>query len=417
MSQPRTRVPADCLLMQVDAARSSRRRPLYSLPPVGERIGGEKILKHIVRCGDAPPNSFETFLKTKYFFCVGSGKTALWLGFRSLSRLRPARREIIVPAYACPDIVSAVLKAGLKPVLSDINPDDFGYSIKDLRRTIGSDTLAVVHAHFLGHPGNFNEVRDFCKENDIFIVEDAAQAFGNLSLDTPPNQLGTLGDIGIFSFGRGKPVSVLHGGILCTNSDEIYDSAKLFYQRLSKPPKTESLIHPCLLLGYDFFMSPYFFWIVQRMPMLHLGQTIFNPDFAIRGPMTYAFRLAADVASRLERDKGIRAANCEFYRQHFENGSMAANNPTPYFPYLRYPLVIKDPWSRDRILSKMAFFGTGAARLYPCPLNELDGLKEVLGDKKIYDGARLLSKCLITLPVHSGVAAGQRRRILDLLHS
>ena len=71
-----------------------------------------------------------------------------------------------------------------------------------------------------------------CRENDVFLVEDAAQAFGNIVCGPSERKLGLLGDAGFFSFGRGKPISALHGGLAVTGSAEIREQADLVYRQL-----------------------------------------------------------------------------------------------------------------------------------------------------------------------------------------
>ncbi len=89
--------------------------------------------------------------------------------------------------------------------------------------------------------------------------------------------------------------------------------------------------------------------------------------------------------------------------------------PHPAYPYLRYPLIVKEEKLRDRILEKLVSQGTGAALFYPCPLNELPRLKEILQDATIYPNARRLSETLITLPVHAGLTSSRRHKILTLI--
>jgi dTDP-4-amino-4,6-dideoxygalactose transaminase len=122
------------------------------------------------------------------------------------------------------------LKTGLRPILADINLTDIGFSTEDLHRKITTNTSAVIVVHLLGYPANPDEVDESCKPQDIFIVEDAAQAFGNTTSDLPERKLGLSCDAGFFSFGRGKPLTVMHGGILVTNSEEIYRRAIKIYQ-------------------------------------------------------------------------------------------------------------------------------------------------------------------------------------------
>ena len=73
--------------------------------------------------------------------------------------------------------------------------------------------------------------------------------------------------------------------------------------------------------------------------------------------------------------------------------------------------------TRDRLLAQLMANGTGAVSYYPCPLNELPGLLDILRDTNVYPNARKLADSLITLPVHSGVRERHRKKIREIVTS
>jgi dTDP-4-amino-4,6-dideoxygalactose transaminase len=121
----------------------------------------------------------------------------------------------VIPAYTCFSVPAAVLKAGLRPVLCDINPSTFDFDHALLERTLNGNTLCVVAHHLFGIPSNIERVRALSRARGIFVVEDAAQAMG---VESHGRSLGTLGDVGLFSLGRGKAITCGSGGIIVTNS-------------------------------------------------------------------------------------------------------------------------------------------------------------------------------------------------------
>jgi len=280
-----------------------------------------------------------------------------------------------------------------------------------LSEKITASTLAVIVVHLFGYPANIDEVQECCRDRKVFVIEDAAQGFGNAVLDAPNKKLGLMGDAGVFSFGRGKPLNAMHGGILVTNSEAIYEDAKKIYESIKHGSRFQYLKYFFMVGSYWAFSKPYLYWIPGGLPFLHLGETSFERDFVIAKGDNFARAIIDEIVSFLEEDKGTRAKNSSWYASNLEGLPFVRTPPNPCFPYLRYPFMVEDGRLRDGILKRLSSHGTGAALFYPSPLNELPGLKEILKDSNCYPNAKKLSKMLITLPVHGGVKQSDRQRI------
>jgi dTDP-4-amino-4,6-dideoxygalactose transaminase len=338
-----------------------------------------------------------------------SGRASLWLILKALSTIRPLKSEVIIPAYTCPALVSAILKAGLKPVLADINLLDFGFDYEGLKKVIGRNTLAVVLVHLFGYPASIDNIYQRCKESGVFLIEDCAQAVGHSVPGIPEKKLGYQADAGFFSFGRGKPLSVLHGGIAVMGSENVFEVANEIYRGLNKPSRGIFLTYLTQLCLFNLFSSPYLYWIPERLPFLHLGETVFEPDFAVHKTSKFPKTLLSVMAGSLEREQDIREKNSSWYSTAFQGVRQVRKPPSSSFPYVRYPLLIEGVKLRQRILEQLRHHGMGAALFYPCPLNELSGLREVLRDDNTYPNSMAIANSLITLPVHSGVT----QKVLD----
>jgi dTDP-4-amino-4,6-dideoxygalactose transaminase len=312
-------------------------------------------------------------------------------------------------------VASAVLRAGLLPVLADINLTDFGFSMEDLNNKITDHTLAVVIVHLLGYPANIDEVYRFCKQHDLFLIEDAAQAFGNGMKEPSEMKLGLIGDAGFFSFGRGKPLTIMHGGLLVTGSEEIYFGAEKIYQRIRRASKLQSLKYLFGLSSYLIFSHPHLYWMIEKLPFLHLGETIFESDFEVSKFLRIPELILNEMMEFVNQEKEIRKSNSSWYSKAFRDTPYLRQPPALEFPYLRYPLMVEGAGHRDRILKNLKRHGTGAALFYPTPLNELPKLKEILQDEKRYPNSERLSKTLITLPVHARLRHSDREKIRDLV--
>ena len=389
---------------------------LYSLPPAGQKI---PLLKIWGDFNGINKNSieellepFHNYLGTKYLIFLNSGRASLWLLLKALSRIYPGKKEVIIPAYTCPAIVSAVLKAGLVPILCDNNLEDFGFSIPDLEAKINDYTLAIIVVHLFGYPANLHEVKKKVEKLGIFVIEDSAQSFGNTFLNQEDKKLGVEGDAGFYSFGRGKPITLLHGGLLVIKSEKIYEVALKIYKSLNIENGLNYLNYKLRLSLYSIFSSPYLYWIPQRIPFLHLGETIFEPDFEISKGMDLSVALISKLLKQLELGKEIRRENSRWYSENLEKNQFSRVKD---FPYLRFPYFVENRRTRDHLLEKLTSEGTGAALFYPCPLNELLGLKEIFNDSQTYPNAKEIADTLITLPVHSGVTPKIRQKIKEII--
>lgn len=379
----------------------------YSIPPAGNKIPTSVILRSFTQRQNnghgGESISLSKYLDGAHILHLSSGRAALWLILKALSSLHPNRHKVIIPAYTCPAVVSAVLKAGLHPVLCDINFYDFGYSVDDLVGVLDHSVLAVIGVHLFGFPTNIAAVTRLCREHDVFAVEDAAQAFGN-DLNSSGSKLGLIGDVGFYSFGRGKPLSVLHGGLVATTSEGIHEQCYRIYNTLDSSKNVGmDLIYCASLFGYRLFSNPYLYRLVQSIPFMHLGETIFEPDFPVSKGSGIASEIVQALLEGLESNKTNRMKKTQWYNKNLPDTTTLTRVSSVEYPFLRYPLITKDRTHRDTLLKGLASIGISGALFYPCPLNELPGLREVLDDHRTYINAKNLSERLVTLPVHEDV--------------
>src|SRR3990167_5233573 len=139
------------------------------------------------------------------------------------------KKYVLIPAYTCFSVPSAIVKAGLKVALCDINPSTFDFDYNLLKNAIDKDTLCIMPNHLFGIPSDMERIKDICRDKNIFIIEDAAQAMGG---SYKGKKIGILGDVGFFSLGRGKNITCGSGGIIITNSDQIASAIRKQYSNL-----------------------------------------------------------------------------------------------------------------------------------------------------------------------------------------
>ena len=159
--------------------------------------------------------------RAKYGLTFSYGRAGIIAAFKALGI---AEAEVILPAYTCLVMAHAVMASGNRPIFADIDLADYNVTIKNLKQALTPQTRAVVATHMYGYPTDVDAIRAAIGDDPIIIIEDCALAPQVLS--SAGN--GLRGDLGLFSFGAGKPLSAYGGGALVTHSAEIYEKIKAY---------------------------------------------------------------------------------------------------------------------------------------------------------------------------------------------
>lgn len=153
------------------------------------------------------------YLNIKHVISCANGTDALQIALMALGI--NVDDEIIIPAFSYVSVIEVICLLGAKPVLVDVNPDTFQIDENEIKEAITSKTKAIIPVHLFGACGNLADILNIAKENQLFVIEDNAQALGAKY----QNQfLGTWGDIGCTSFFPTKNLACFgDGGALFTN--------------------------------------------------------------------------------------------------------------------------------------------------------------------------------------------------------
>ena len=167
-------------------------------------------------------NNLEKYLDTKHVIPCGNGTDALQISLMSLD-LNPGD-EIITPDFTFIATAEVIAFLGLKPVFVDVEPGSFNISADSIKKSLSTKTKAIVPVHLFGQCANMTEINNIAKENNLFVIEDTAQALGAEYLydNGLKNKAGTIGDIGTTSFFPSKNLGAYgDGGAIITNSDDL----------------------------------------------------------------------------------------------------------------------------------------------------------------------------------------------------
>lgn len=156
------------------------------------------------------------YFNVAYAVAVNSGTAGLHCALAALDL--KAGHEVIVPPYTMSATATAVLMTGAIPVFADINEDNFCINPDEIEKNINSNTKAIVVVHLFGCPSQMDEISKIAKKHDLVIIEDCAQAPGAMYKN---RLVGTLGDIGVFSFNQHKTITTGEGGFIITDDEKM----------------------------------------------------------------------------------------------------------------------------------------------------------------------------------------------------
>jgi len=347
------------------------------------------------------------YFKIRHIFLVSSGKAALELILLALKTLSP-RREVVIPAYTCFSVPSAILKAGLRVALCDIELSTLDFHPERLREVINEETLCVIPDHLFGVPSELRSINGFCKEKGVYVVEDAAQAMGNTYRR---KLLGTIGDVGFFSLGRGKNITCGSGGIIITDSGKIAEAISGYYDRLEKPARLEVLKEYFQLVLMYIFTRPFLYWFPAGLPYLQLGQTLFDMNFTIQKMSGVKAALLHNWRDRLTQSNRVRTKTALYFAERLQMPKVKENS----IPYLRFPVLVDSPEVRSRIYSIAQKRGLGISLMYPTPINEIEEIRETF-DGEVFPAAKVVADRLLTLPTHHLLSEKDKNAICEVFN-
>ena len=166
-------------------------------------------------------SDFSKYSKAKYAIAVSNCTAALHLSLMALGIKE--NDEVIIPDLTFVADANAVLACNAKPVVADINNENFFLSLSSIKKNITKRTKAIIPVHIYGQVCNIDEILDLAKDNNLKVVEDCAHAVGTFHKS---KHVGTLGNTGCFSFYPTKNITTAEGGMVTTNSKEIAEKVR-----------------------------------------------------------------------------------------------------------------------------------------------------------------------------------------------
>ena len=380
------------------------------------RSVGASLLRN--SAGEESAKSLAAALNCRYVFTASSGRAALALILRSLARLRPGRNAVALPAYTCFTVPAAIVRAGFKLYPIEINPASLDVVSEHLDALPAEGLLCILTSNLFGLLNDTDRIRRAARARGAFVIDDAAQALGATRNGCPA---GTLGDVGFYSFGRGKALAAIEGALIVTNSGDIASAI----QREAAGRPAASPIHSALLLvqmlAYAILLHPRLYWIPNSLPFLKLGTTEFDPDFPDFRLPGIVRELLPRLMERLAAINQMRRANAAALsaalKDHpdfslLQPGEGCAPN------YIRFPLLARDEATRDLAVQLLRQAGIGGSPFYPGAVCDIEGIAPHMAVENLHSpAAEDTSHRLLTLPTHPYVQNHDIQKMIHTLQS
>ena len=319
------------------------------------------------------------YLNVKHAIGVGNGTDALQIALMSLD-LSPGD-EVIVPAFTYVATAEVIGLLGLKPVMVDVDLNNFNISIHNLEKVITPKTRAIVPVHLYGQSAPMDDIIDFAKKYDLYVIEDNAQSIGG-SYFSKTNQTfktGTMGHIGCTSFFPSKNLGCFgDGGAVFTNNDSLADKMRM----IANHGQSKKYIHDRIGVNsrLDSIQAA-----ILRVKLKELD------DFSSRRQ-----KVALVYDEELSNTDGIMIPNKEKYTNHV---------------YHQYTMKIIES-KRDKLKSYLSDFNIPSMVYYPIPLYKQKAFSS------FYDGSGLtntevLCNQVLSLPIHTEMESETQNFIIS----
>lgn len=347
---------------------------------------------------------------------VGSGQVALLLILQLLKEEYPDRRRVLFPAYTAPSVHVTIRTAGLIPWPVDVNPGNLDFSPSALSNNLSEEIpLAVIRVHPFGValPVEPLMTHPQIQNNGVVVIEDAAQSLG---AGVGTRFAGTVSGLGFGSLNRGKNLPVDGGALLFCSDQARLQRLDRLITRLPPAPVSRQKFLPVTTILYALATRPLFYGMAQTLIRRH-KQTTPPSGVDCCGFSDWQTRLLLRLLPRLEDWNNRRRIHARRYQQEL------AGLPEILFldvsadclpAWNRFPVRVKNPLIRDRLILKLADAGVELSRLYLRSIPDHFPQEVPPGE---FSGARQFAAELLTLPVQPDLLARDQQKIIQRIRS
>ncbi len=370
-------------------------------PSAGTPVSLSDIFQGFLSSFNQSTTAFESVVKTytnkKYCYFTNSGTTAFYIILKALKTIS-TKTEVILPAYTAPSLILPIKKTGLKPVLCDISLKTFNMDIQSIDKCINENTLCIVPVHMFGLPMNMEDVSKIAQQYSLYVVEDAASSLGT-TIDNRPT--GSFGDVGFYSFNRGKNLSTLSGGCIVTDREEMAATIEAACALLPGLSLVSRLKIAMKLIALALAVRPFFYTIFNDL-ISKLKYTTLHTDF---DSFTYTKFQAGVGCALFEHASKILNKRHDHGMFLFD---MLAQTKGIKLPELipqtvpifnQVPVLFDNENIKELCFEKINGTGIESTKLYPDPIHRVYDMGYNI-DTDPFPNATYFSRRLLLIPTH-----------------
>jgi dTDP-4-amino-4,6-dideoxygalactose transaminase len=307
------------------------------------------------------------YLNVKHVIGVGNGTDALQIALMSLD-LSPGD-EVIVPAFTYVATAEVIGLLGLKPIMVDIDSNNFNILTNELEKVITTKSKAIVPVHLYGQSAPMDDIIEFAEKHNLYIIEDNAQSLGSSyhSRSNKSYKTGTIGHVGCTSFFPSKNLGCFgDGGAISTNDDELADKMRM----IANHGQSQKYVHERIGVNsrLDSIQAA-----ILRVKLRELD------DFNKRRQ-----NVAKIYDDEFSSIKGIITPYREKYTEHV---------------YHQYTIKV-DESRRDQLKSFLSDFNIPSMIYYPIPLYKQKAFSSYYAGTGLIN-TEALCKQVLSLPMHT----------------
>jgi UDP-2-acetamido-2-deoxy-ribo-hexuluronate aminotransferase len=322
------------------------------------------------------------YLNGAYVIPCANGTDALQIAMMALD-LKPGD-EVIVPAFTYVATAEVIGLLNLKPVMIDVNENDFNISIKELRNAISEKTKAIVPVHLFGQAANMEEIMKIANEFNLYVIEDTAQAIGAeyIYSDNKKMQAGTIGDIGCTSFFPSKNLGCYgDGGAVYTNNKLLAEKIKM----IANHGQVVKYVHKYIGVNsrIDTIQAA-----ILNIKLDHLNEYI------------NARQKAAETYDQL--------------LHNIQEIQIPIRTQTSTHVFHQYTIKVNGN-KRDELKKHLESYGIPAMIYYPIPLNEQEAFKQIGNVSGDLTNTYQLCKSVLSLPMHTELKIDEQEFIANAI--
>ena len=322
----------------------------------------------------------ESYTGVRHVIPVANGTDALQIALMALG-LQPGD-EVIVPAFTYIASAEVVALLGLVPVMVDVDYDSFNVTATHIQKAITPKTKAIIPVHLFGQSCPMEEILQLAEANDLFVIEDNAQALGSVYSFSEGKELqaGTMGHFGCTSFFPTKNLGCMgDGGALMTNDDDLAFRAKM----IASHGQSKKYVHD--VIGCNSRLDTIQAAILS-VKLHHLNDYIEERQL---------------VAKR-------------YYEGLSDLNSILLPRKMPYTSHTFHQFTIKVlDGKRDELKKFLASHGIPSMVYYPLPLQEQEALTDIVREGEQLPNSELLCQQVLSLPIHTEMTEEVQNFIIE----